>query len=154
MANGKTHRRVGQVAGAGFALYRARDQHPVALVLETLGGRYGGAAGSALHDMLEPATSPNHRDFFHSIAFNGAAIAKAKPAFDAGQEVLRRWAGQRVADAMAPGTGLLDQLLHLLGAGLAHLAVGYLNGFAAGGVSHLALDAKTPRSLPLLTHGF
>jgi hypothetical protein len=31
---------------------------------------------------------------------------------------------------------------------------GFLNGIAAGYVSHLALDAASPRSIPLLTTGF
>jgi hypothetical protein len=31
---------------------------------------------------------------------------------------------------------------------------GFTNGLAAGYVSHLALDAATPRSIPLLTNGF
>jgi membrane-bound metal-dependent hydrolase YbcI (DUF457 family) len=33
-------------------------------------------------------------------------------------------------------------------------AAGFANGLAAGYVSHLALDAATPRSLPLLVSGF
>ncbi len=31
------------------------------------------------------------------------------------------------------------------------LAAGFANGLAAGYISHLALDAVTPRSIPLLT---
>ncbi len=34
------------------------------------------------------------------------------------------------------------------------LAAGFANGLAAGYLSHLALDAMTPRSIPLLKSGF
>jgi hypothetical protein len=34
------------------------------------------------------------------------------------------------------------------------LAAGFANGLAAGYISHLALDAATPRSIPLLKAGF
>lgn len=33
-------------------------------------------------------------------------------------------------------------------------AAGFGNGLAAGYLSHLVLDAGTPRSIPLLTNGF
>lgn len=34
----------------------------------------GGAVIGALPDILEPATNPNHRDFFHSVVFGGAVL--------------------------------------------------------------------------------
>ena len=74
MANGKTHLLVG--AGAGIALdylwqrsqmeqdpNRKFDWGELAIV------GAGGAFFGILTDVLEPATNPNHRNFFHSIAF-------------------------------------------------------------------------------------
>lgn len=46
--------------------------------------------------------------------------------------------------------GLLLNLFELLW----RLAAGFANGLAAGYLSHLALDAVTPRSIPLLKTGF
>jgi inner membrane protein len=74
-----------------------------------------------LPDLAEPATSPHHRQFFHSLAF--AALL--------GYSVYRlyQW------DPETPQTHFLRVL-----------------GLVAGGayLVHLALDATTKRSLPLI----
>jgi len=49
-----------------------------------------------------------------------------------------------------PISRLLLSLFELLW----RLAAGFANGLAAGYLSHLALDAVTPRSIPLLKAGF
>lgn len=76
----------------------------------------GGAAG-LLPDILEPADTPNHRAFFHSLA--AAALVA--------------WAmsGKHTKDC-APGSKKL-----LLSMGFAYL-------------SHLVLDAQTPKSIPIV----
>jgi len=110
------------IAGCTAAVYLANQQGeggrlPVSPVV-------GGLAASMftnLPDMLEPATSPNHRAFFHSLVFGGLLVA--------GMGELWRW---RPEDE-------LDQLIRTLGllAGGAYLV-------------HLALDFTTKKSLPLL----
>jgi hypothetical protein len=35
---------------------------------------FGGAVIGGLADVLEPATTPNHRGFFHSVALGGAVL--------------------------------------------------------------------------------
>ena len=37
-------------------------------------GAIGGFAASTLPDILEPATNPNHRKFFHSLTFAGLML--------------------------------------------------------------------------------
>lgn len=74
-----------------------------------------------LPDILEPAFHPNHRQFFHSLTFAGmVGLAAYK---------LYKW------QPTNPGDEALRFVL-LVGAG------SYL--------IHLLLDAKTPKSLPLI----
>jgi hypothetical protein len=154
MANGKEHRRVGQIAGAGFAAYRARHQDPGLAVLEAVGGVYGGAHGARLHDVIEPATNPNHRGVGHSVVANGAVIGLGRATLDDFQSNLRRWAAEQLDQARDSETPLLEALVRVAGAVGAHLLVGYTNGFVGGAVSHLALDAPTAKSIPMLVRGF
>jgi hypothetical protein len=48
----------------------------------------------------------------------------------------------------------LSQLLSTFGEIFWEFLAGFLNGLMAGYTSHLALDALTPRSIPLLGRGF
>lgn len=77
-----------------------------------------GAAGGLFADILEPANSPNHRAFFHSIIF--AAI-------------------------LFYGKDKLCEILDLDENGKR-----YLNWFISAYASHLALDARTPKGLPII----
>lgn len=67
MDSGK-HMAVGGLVGfGGYLLYKHLKQEPLSLagaVLSLLGGAFVGL----LPDLLEPATNPNHRSFFHSVA--------------------------------------------------------------------------------------
>lgn len=154
MSNRRMHVTVGSIAGAGFAGYRAREQKPLALALEAFGGYHGGRHGARLHDLLEPATTPLHRNVCHGIGFNTAAFAFGKKMLDSAQADLRARARELVDHANDPETGFIETALCLVGAGLAHIGVGYLNGAAAGAGSHLLLDAGTAQGLPLLCRGF
>lgn len=84
-------------------------------------GGVGGFCCGTLPDLIEPATSPHHRQFFHSIVFGGLVgyglyeTWKWEPATTFGKIV-------RVAGLLAGGAYLV----------------------------HLALDATTKRSLPMV----
>ena len=81
----------------------------------------GGYVLSGLPDLLEPPTSPHHRQFFHSVAFVfllGYGLVK-----------LYQWEPDTPVGKLCRGVGLI--------AGAAYLG-------------HLAVDATTKRSLPLL----
>lgn len=43
-------------------------------LLELVSSALVGAGAGVLPDLIEPATSPNHRGFFHSIAISGAPL--------------------------------------------------------------------------------
>ncbi|MEC5387744.1 metal-dependent hydrolase [Uliginosibacterium sp. H3] len=117
--NGPTHR---LVAGLTVGVYLADKESKAGTTTcaPILAGA-GAAYLTSLPDILEPATSPNHRQFFHSIAFAtliGVGLYK-----------LNKW---------QPETDLEEALK-----GVAQLA-----GWAY--LIHLALDFTTRKSLPLL----
>lgn len=119
MANGSDHR-TGAALGLGtIAALNWRDgnhwmTHPV------IASATGWACGT-LPDVLEPATSPNHRQLLHSVLFAGILIYCVKRLLD--------W---------KPQTNEEKALKY------ASLLVG-----GAYGV-HLVMDAMTSKSLPLI----
>lgn len=110
------------LVGAGVGLAVALSDHDKHQQEQSpvLGAIIGAFAGK-LPDILEPALNPNHRQFFHSITFVGMLGYVLKKTYD--------WKPEdnfeKVIRLMALCAG-----------------VGYL--------SHLALDATTPKSLPLV----
>jgi membrane-bound metal-dependent hydrolase YbcI (DUF457 family) len=118
MPNAQVHMLGGFVAGM-FAHAAHEDAEGESTAKPLIGGVFG-AFSARLPDVLEPATSPNHRQTFHSLLCAGLVgyglykVAKWKPETK-GDELLR--------------------LLLLIG-GAAYL-------------SHLVLDGLTPQSLPL-----
>src|SRR3989344_7686238 len=71
MSNRTTHAFVGGLVGLGIYLYSRKilDQEPnlKGLLISSLLG----AGAGILPDMLEPATNPMHREFFHSVVVGG-----------------------------------------------------------------------------------
>ncbi|MGE0673262.1 MAG: metal-dependent hydrolase [Methylibium sp.] len=117
--NGPTHR---VVAGTAVGLFLS-DRETKAGV-QTFKPVLNGAAAALftnLPDILEPATSPNHRAFFHSLAF--ATL------LGIGLHRLHSWQAETDAERFWKSVGMV--------AGSAYLI-------------HLALDFTTRRSLPLL----
>lgn len=118
--NGPTHRLVAGVAIAAAAAHHEQrnGQQPTAMPLAA--GALG-AVCTNLPDILEPATSPNHRKVFHSVTCAVAVAVGMKKAWD--------WEPE-------------DDLGRLLRFVALVAGAGYL--------AHLALDATTKRSLPLI----
>lgn len=118
----KKHAQTGAVVGViiNIALqYRdwalEPDRPMVDRVIETLGAAAFGLFGGILPDAIEPATTPNHRAFFHSKTVLGAGVLVAA----------------NEADARTPAARIM--------------CAGY-----AGYISHLVLDAGTPKGLPAI----
>jgi hypothetical protein len=161
MPDCKTHRLVGAGSGAVFAGYRAKQQDDFQWWIEVLGGAVGGYLGGQLPDVLEPAISSWHRGSAHSCAA-GSGIVALKNALETFGSTCRENAEKCTAipmtlevdvfvpDPFDPFTKFLATFFELLW----RFAAGFANGLAAGYVSHLVLDATTPRSIPLLTNGF
>ncbi len=118
--NGPTHQFAGAIAALAITQMDSED-NCTALHHPAAAIPIGAFLGK-LPDMIEPSLgNPNHRQFFHSVAVLGL--------LGTGMHKLYRWDPQDNVE------GLLRGLLLLGGAA-------YL--------SHLALDAMTSRSLPLI----
>lgn len=69
--NGTAHRWIGATSGAvhGAArIYKSEEKHTFETAAPLVGAAAaGGLVGGMLPDLLEPATSPNHRGIAHSI---------------------------------------------------------------------------------------
>lgn len=130
MPNAKTHIQVGLfitgITSLGFGL-RFRTFNPFKLVL-SLGLS---VVASRLPDILEPATSPNHRSFFHSIIFGLIVGGLSYYTWRRLQEELTRNDAEEVTTIKA----LMLELIFIV-----------LLCFSV----HLVLDAFTKRSLPLI----
>jgi membrane-bound metal-dependent hydrolase YbcI (DUF457 family) len=148
MANGKTHRAVGAIAGGAYAYHRARYQPPAHALIETLGGVLAGVAGARLPDIFDPPLHPGHRSIAHGLVPVAAAGRAGVMALDRWQACLRADADRRAALRQAAVTPL-DRLWHAIVELLCRLGAGALAGLLAGYGSHVALDAFTLASIPL-----
>lgn len=82
MANSKQHFAYGAFTGAALNLFKQRLQMKLnparrfdwgELALYSVGGGLVGV----MADVLEPATTPKHRDFFHSVTFGSTVLYAA-----------------------------------------------------------------------------
>lgn len=110
------------VAGAATGIYLAnRESLAGAVTINPLLGGVAAAFFTNLPDFLEPATSPNHRAFFHSIAF-AAFIGTCL-------HQLNQWEPQTDSEKFLRGVAILAASAYLI---------------------HLALDFTTAKSLPVI----
>jgi len=116
---------------------------------ELLGAGLSGVAGAFLPDIIEPATSPNHRSFFHSLTFMGVAgplvWSRAWHIRDEQVRIAEEW--ELRANAIGEGPEKISCELRAI---LHRFLAGALPGLILGYASHLAADAATPRGLPFL----
>jgi inner membrane protein len=117
--NGPTHRLVAGAATCAYLMHQEAKAGP--LTAAPFLGAAAAVAFTGLPDILEPATSPNHRAFFHSLAFAGLV--------GVGMKKLYSW------EPETDGQKLLRKVVMVAGA--AYLI-------------HLALDFTTRKSLPLI----
>lgn len=108
---------------ASAALYWMRETHLAGRkpdIWEVLLAGLGGYGGARFPDVIEPATNPNHRAFFHSLTVGaGSTLSLGKPDM---------W----LLDIENPHVRALT------------------TGFLVGHISHLLLDASTPKGLPVV----
>lgn len=148
MANHRTHLRAGAISGAIAAAYCGRAESPAQMISETLGGAIGGALGAQVPDLLEPALHSWHRSTAHSAT---AGVAVTATGFDIAQQWLsycRRKALEH-SRLQRESNEPIMQVLHSVMAWLWATLAGVAPGIVAGYLSHLALDACTPRSIPI-----
>lgn len=121
MANASAHRIGAALGVGGISLVNELQQGEQANFGRPLVATALATLAASLPDILEPATNPHHRQFFHSVVF-AAALGY-------GMYRLYHWQPQEKWEQVAK--------FGLLAIGGAYLI-------------HLAMDASTPRSLPLV----
>jgi membrane-bound metal-dependent hydrolase YbcI (DUF457 family) len=117
---------------------------------EVLGGVLGGGIGGRLPDWIEPASTPNHRGLFHGMtAAAGVATVGLARLAELQAECRRRatLATQRAASS-SPECPVRQQAEWEARAW--RFVAGLLTGLIAGYLSHLILDAATPKGLPVV----
>jgi hypothetical protein len=158
MPGREKHKYVGAAAGVGLAAYKAHGQPKQYFLIEIIGGGLGGMVGGMAPDWLEPAVSSWHRGVCHSVGVGWVMYA---------QQLLASWAN--VCRENAAKCRIVPQVedvhtgewipikrtpLQQAWAEICEfvwiLMAGFLNGLAGGYVSHLLLDAMTPRGIPLV----
>jgi hypothetical protein len=154
MPDFKTHQYAGIAAGVVYSAYDAKEQELLAVLLEAVGGAVGGSLGGVLPDYLEPAISSWHRGTGHSWTA-GAAIVSGRALLSEWAAFCRAKADQNHVLRATPqiDSSPVDPITRLCWAVAEFLwrfLAGFLNGLAAGYVSHLVLDVATPRSIPLM----
>jgi len=142
MSNRAEHDLVGVIVGTSLAVYQARSLSGGCICLEAVGG----LAGSRLPDIFDPPTHPGHRALAHGVLPMGAIGFYITGQLAPWQEQMRGW-----ADDIARSNASDPQLAAALLEAILRLATGFLAGAAAGYAFHLILDARTRRSLPLVT---
>ena len=153
MPGRRTHDIGGAVVGLGVGVVKM-DRIPAdGRWAYVLGGVAGGVLGARLPDLLEPATSSWHRGTCHSLT----ALAMLGSACAAPPEVVVRHCGALFAHAegargtrLAPGCDPRTASNHWWKEMLCYFLLGAIAGAAAGYLSHLVLDARTPRFLPII----
>lgn len=147
MPNRSTHELAGAVSGVALALLRVGDASTSQALAEVVGGAFGGWIGGVLPDVLEPATTPNHRELAHSVVVGGTLTLARLAEW---QATCRSEAKGCDARALTFALGSdARQRAEWDALGWRFLA-GLLAGVVAGYASHLILDAGTAKGLPLL----
>jgi hypothetical protein len=153
MPDGRTHGRIGAVAGATATLLATADLPNDARVFATLGGVLAGYAGGKAPDLLEPAIHSWHRSECHSVAAGTAVIALAVEAEELLRTTLLGQAAELRAMRLALPEDHSDRLSLWLREIAVYMAYGATIGLAAGYTSHLLLDGGTDLGIPLLSQG-
>lgn len=156
MPNRITHATAGTATAAiaaAFAVDHA-ELTPNRRWTEVLGAAAGGWIGGLLPDVLEPATSPNHRQRAHALTTAGAIAVAARDCVPDSQAWCRQQADRlaaRRAVALQGSQGAPPSIWWL---GLAEFTTRAVGGFVLGLIvgyeSHLLLDSFTPNRLPLV----
>lgn len=81
MPNRNTHALVGAISSGLTYIIECNRKNQNPQPEEVLQAVAGGAFTGVTPDLLEPATDPNHREFFHSILF-GAGLGKGTTELD------------------------------------------------------------------------
>lgn len=149
MPNRSDHKNIGLASGVGFSLYRAKNEKFEDALLEAAGGALGGWLFSTVPDVIDPPTHPGHRSFGHGMVPALAIGSYYLQNLDAWQEKLREISDAKLQESSR--TDSIDDLLmdFILALSL-RFAAGFIAGAGAGYASHLLMDARTAKGLPIV----
>lgn len=122
MANSRSHLLAGGAISLSGMMFLKWLRNEKLTFWDGVGAALVGCFGACLPDLLEPPDNPSHRKVLHSMAIGGAGIP-----FTISKTYKGDW-------SFASTNGDRDFIIIL--------SLGYL--------SHLVLDAGTPRGLPIL----
>jgi membrane-bound metal-dependent hydrolase YbcI (DUF457 family) len=149
MPNRNAHLIGGGVAGLAAGLYATRALPEHQRGIEIVSAVVGGLIGGVLPDVLEPATSPNHRAEFHSLVMGMGVGAAATAEWQARCRARALECDGRAALLVE---GSPERSSEEAAAFWWRVLAGLLVGFLAGYGSHLVMDFTTTRALPLITN--
>jgi membrane-bound metal-dependent hydrolase YbcI (DUF457 family) len=118
--NKKAHAAISGVTVASLLAYLRYCDPQIRLPHPVLGGAVAAMTASS-PDWLEPATSPNHRQFFHSVSFASAVVLALQQTYE--------WTPKTPMGQLTRDVLLCVELAYLI---------------------HLGVDATTAKSIPWL----
>jgi hypothetical protein len=148
MANRKTHAIAGFASGAVAAGYSARDLGPEYLIPEIISGGIGGMLGGIAPDVLEPAIHSWHSSVAHSGASGLTGAIATKQCATLQKQC--RLESQHHDQLRHASENDWTRFWHAMISFLWLLLSGLIVGLPAGYLSHLVLDAASPRGIPLV----
>lgn len=149
----KEHKTAASIVGGVTALAFATEQPPLQMLAEVAGGVFMGGHAGTWADQIEPGISSYHRQEAHALVpslFGAQLVFQNVASF---QGSLRQAATGCFEIAQSTTNPFQAVINLLVGFGL-HFVAGAAPAIATGYLSHVALDACTPRGVPLILRGF
>lgn len=150
MPNKKTHDAAATIVGAVVGMQLMATEDSLTRILEVMAAVGGAIVGSRLPDLIEPAVHSHHRGVAHALIPAGTVYLAL---FADSRAVCAQKAGECRTRAQACAIGSRERANHESLCLLWNLTAAALAGFAYGYLSHIALDACTPRGVPLMGRG-
>jgi membrane-bound metal-dependent hydrolase YbcI (DUF457 family) len=124
-----------------------RGRSDFEILTEVVAGIAGGIVGSKIPDWAEPAINSWHRGPVHSVTAATLGGTAAVPQLQA----LDGWLDRRILDlrrAQAMARTPQEANAYMIEIVFWLAVAAFMKGLLAGYLSHLALDATTPRGIP------
>lgn len=139
MPNRLAHTATGAVVGLIGASVIMLAEDPDAWPALALGASMGGFFGAMVPDLIDLPTGPNHRSLGHSITLNAGVLFMS----------FWKWIPNAVESHLEKADKA-EEKGNTIGAFLWRMLAGFLWGLVWGHISHLVLDMRTPKRLPML----
>ena len=150
MPGRRTHVAVGLAAGVAVGAVSASFLPEEQRLIEVAAAALGGMIGGAMPDVLEPATSPNHRGVCHSVVAGSAIATGLFIHVRADCQARARDCDARATlNPVGSEVRSNEELKACLWRALGAITL----GVAAGYASHVLLDAQTSDGVPLIVRG-